>query len=210
MLNVISLFKDLNTNSMEFVVENARKTTFFFILLQTFPAVENAARALFRILQYCSSLMRKLEDWLTEYGVSHKNPTNKLIHWICVPSIVLSLVILLWSVPNVDFLANLGINWAYIVMMLAMMYYMFLSPALAVGMLLFFISISWLTEIIVESTAYPLWGIGLTIFSLAWIGQFYGHKIEGKKPSFLKDIQFLLIGPIWLLNFIYQKFGIKT
>jgi uncharacterized membrane protein YGL010W len=154
--------------------------------------------------------MKKLEDWLSEYGVSHKNPTNKLIHWICVPLIVFSLVLLLWSIPNIEILNNLGLNWAYLIMMFALVYYMLLSPSLAIGMLLFFLMISWLTEIIVESTAYPTWGIGLTIFIIAWIGQFYGHKIEGKKPSFLKDIQFLLIGPIWLLNFIYLKLGIKT
>ena len=49
----------------------------------------------------------------------------------------------------------------------------------------------------------------LIIFVIAWIGQFIGHKIEGKKPSFFEDIQFLLIGPAWLLSFIYNKLGIK-
>jgi uncharacterized membrane protein YGL010W len=49
----------------------------------------------------------------------------------------------------------------------------------------------------------------VAIFIIAWIGQFYGHNIEGKKPSFLKDIQFLLIGPMWLMSFIYKKWGIN-
>ena len=44
---------------------------------------------------------------------------------------------------------------------------------------------------------------------LAWIGQFIGHKIEGEKPSFFEDLQFLLIGPAWLLGAIYQKLGIR-
>ena len=48
-----------------------------------------------------------------------------------------------------------------------------------------------------------------SIFIVSWIGQFIGHKIEGVKPSFFEDIQFLLIGPAWLLSFIYNKFGIK-
>lgn len=154
--------------------------------------------------------MKKLDEWLDEYGASHKNPTNKLIHWICVPTIVFSLVLLLWCIPTPEVVTNQGLNWAYLVMMLALIYYMFLSPKLAIGMLLFFFGIACLTEIIVESTAYPTWGIGITMFVIAWIGQFYGHTIEGKKPSFLKDVQFLLIGPIWLLNFIYIKFGIKS
>ena len=54
-----------------------------------------------------------------------------------------------------------------------------------------------------------LWKISLFVFTIAWIGQFVGHKIEGKKPSFFQDIQFLLIGPAWLLSFIYNKYGIK-
>ena len=52
------------------------------------------------------------------------------------------------------------------------------------------------------------WIIYLSIFVITWIFQFIGHKIEGKKPSFLKDLQFLLIGPIWLLHFILKKIGI--
>ncbi len=46
----------------------------------------------------------------------------------------------------------------------------------------------------------PLLTTSLAIFVIAWIGQFYGHKVEGKKPSFLKDLQFLLIGPAWVFE----------
>ena len=60
-----------------------------------------------------------------------------------------------------------------------------------------------------ETLEYPLWKTSIIIFVFAWIGQFIGHKIEGKKPSFFKDIQFLLIGPLWLLSFVYKKLGIK-
>lgn len=154
--------------------------------------------------------MKKLEDWLDEYGVSHKNPTNKLIHWICVPSIVLSIVFLLSSIPTPSLMKELNLNWSHVIMMLALIYYMFLSTTLALGMLLIFSAFSFITNFISESSSYPAWGIGLTIFVLAWLGQFYGHKIEGKKPSFLKDVQFLMIGPIWLLNFIYKRVGIPT
>jgi uncharacterized membrane protein YGL010W len=54
-----------------------------------------------------------------------------------------------------------------------------------------------------------LWLVCLVIFVIAWIGQFIGHNIEGKKPSFLTDLKFLLIGPIWLLHFIFKKFSIR-
>jgi uncharacterized membrane protein YGL010W len=154
--------------------------------------------------------MKKLEEWLDEYGVSHKNPTNKLIHWICVPSIVLSIVFLLSSIPTPSMMEEINLNWSHVIMMLALFYYMFLSTTLALGMLLIFSAFSFITKFVSESSSYPNWGIGLTIFVLAWLGQFYGHKIEGKKPSFLKDVQFLMIGPIWLLNFVYKRFGIPT
>jgi len=142
--------------------------------------------------------------------VSHKNPTNKLIHWICVPSIVLSIVFLLSSIPTPSMMEEINLNWSHVIIMLALFYYMFLSTTLALGMLLIFSAFSFITKFVSESSSYPNWGIGLTIFVLAWLGQFYGHKIEGKKPSFLKDVQFLMIGPIWLLNFVYKRIGIPT
>jgi uncharacterized membrane protein YGL010W len=61
---------------------------------------------------------------------------------------------------------------------------------------------------IIAGTGSPLWMVSIIIFAVAWIGQFYGHKVEGKKPSFFKDLQFLLIGPAWLMHFIYKRLGI--
>lgn len=90
--------------------------------------------------------------------------------------------------------------------------------------LLYYFSLSWRTGLIMvfiilflEHLVYYVnihaqqksWMVFVGIFVLAWIGQFYGHKIEGKKPSFLKDLQFLLIGPIWLLHFVLKKAGLK-
>jgi uncharacterized membrane protein YGL010W len=43
--------------------------------------------------------MRTVTDWLGEYGASHANPTNKLLHWLCVPPIVLSVLAILWALP---------------------------------------------------------------------------------------------------------------
>lgn len=68
-------------------------------------------------------------------------------------------------------------------------------------MLIFEFFVSWVNV----ELAHRSWMVFLGVFILSWIGQFYGHKIEGKKPSFLKDLQFLLIGPVWLLHFIYKK-----
>jgi uncharacterized membrane protein YGL010W len=154
--------------------------------------------------------MPDIQVLLDEYGESHKNPVNKAIHWICVPAIVLSLLGLIWSIPfPVDYsIAILPVNWATLFITAAMVYYFRLSVTLALGMFMVTAVLLGAGYLIATNTGLPLWISSLIIFAVAWIGQFWGHKIEGKKPSFLKDVQFLLIGPVWLLSFIYKKLGI--
>ena len=164
--------------------------------------------------------MRNADEWFEAYGESHQNPVNKRIHWICVPLIFTSLVGLLWGVqlplsiegsfleiPLTDYL-NLG----SLLLVLALSYYSLISITLTIGMVL----VSTLSILGVfglqrlgESIGISLAQFSILIFILAWIGQFIGHKIEGKKPSFFEDLQFLLIGPLWLLGFIYRRFGIS-
>ncbi len=158
--------------------------------------------------------MKKIDKLLDEYGQSHQNHTNKLIHWICVPLIFFSIVGLIWSIPH-QFLSNLiplepaaFVNWATLIMLLVLLYYLSLSLALFVGMFIVACVCLGVCYYLEASLQTPLWIVCLIIFVLAWIGQFYGHKVEGKKPSFLKDIQFLLIGPAWLMHFIFKKLGI--
>lgn len=157
--------------------------------------------------------MRKIDLLLAEYGESHRNATNKTIHWICVPLIFFSIVGLIASIPAglVQRYAGEGnpyANWAFVALVLVLIYYVSLSIQLSFGMLLFALLCLFLVRVIVDLQVAPLWLISIVIFVLAWIGQFYGHKVEGKKPSFFKDIQFLLIGPAWLMHFIYKKLGI--
>lgn len=152
--------------------------------------------------------MRTITDWLNEYGESHKNETNKLIHWICVPAIVFSILGLLYAVKLPFHVVGYQINVGLLISLAALMYYFSLSPALSVGMFFYLAICMLLANSIERSDIMPLWLFSIIIFVLAWVGQFYGHKIEGKKPSFLKDIQFLMIGPAWLMSFIYRKIGI--
>ena len=158
--------------------------------------------------------MSKIDPLLLEYGESHQHSTNKLIHWICVPLIFFSIVGLIWSIPS-DILkdvagnANPYINWATLGLILVIIYYLRLSIPLALGMLLFAGACLFVAQWIDSHVGTPLWLVSIIIFVVAWIGQFYGHKVEGKKPSFFKDLQFLLIGPAWLLHFIYRRAGIS-
>ncbi len=155
--------------------------------------------------------MQTLQQLLDEYGSSHRNRVNKLIHWLCVPPIVWSIVALLWSLPFPAALqsALIPINWATIAVVLAQIYYYRLSIRLGTGILLFNLLLLWLTVIVDALAPWPLWHIAMAVFVVAWIGQFIGHVVEGKRPSFFKDIQFLLIGPAWLMSFVYQQLGLK-
>ena len=152
--------------------------------------------------------MKSIQQWLAEYGESHQNETNELIHWICVPAIFFSITGLLYSIKLPFNLAGINGNMAMIILILAIIYYFSLSKTLWIGLLLFAVACFALCYMIERLNILPHWLFCVIVFVLAWIGQFYGHHVEGKKPSFLKDLQFLLIGPAWLMSFIYKKLGI--
>ena len=152
--------------------------------------------------------MKSIQQWLAEYGESHQNETNKTIHWICVPTIFFSIVGLLYGIKLPIVWQGHQLNVAMVMLALAIIYYFSLSRTLWIGMLLFGTFCLFVNHLVEKSGFMPLWLFSLILFALAWIGQFYGHKIEGKKPSFLKDIQFLLMGPAWLMSFVYRKLGV--
>tara|TARA_Y100001970_G_scaffold52986_1_gene67055 strand:- start:31328 stop:31798 length:471 start_codon:yes stop_codon:yes gene_type:complete len=155
--------------------------------------------------------MKNINDWNKEYGSYHLNKTNKIIHWICIPLIIFSLFGLL-SIIEFDFTINekkYKINILVIFIILTLGYYLRLSRNLAIGMLVISIFLKESIDIIALNTKIETLYLYLGIFIIAWIGQFIGHKFEGKKPAFLKDLQFLLIGPLWLLSYIYNKLNIK-
>tara|TARA_Y100001934_G_C11652213_1_gene450492 strand:- start:78 stop:530 length:453 start_codon:yes stop_codon:yes gene_type:complete len=149
-------------------------------------------------------MKRDIHKWISDYGVSHKNPTNKKIHWLCVPIIMFTLLGLLSMVKFYS------INLAYGLIAMALIFYIRLSITISIGMFIISAiqlgSIYYLEQILLFSNLLYIY---IGVFIVAWIGQFIGHKIEGQKPSFFEDLQFLLIGPAWLLSFIYKKMGIK-
>lgn len=153
---------------------------------------------------------KSADQWFAEYGESHQDDTNELIHWICVPVIFFSVMGLIWSLPvPIPAAAALPwFNWTQPLLLAALAFYFRLSVPLAFGLLGFMAACYCLIELLVLFSPVPAWRICLGLFVLAWIGQFIGHKIEGQKPSFLKDVVFLLIGPAWLMHFVYKKLDI--
>lgn len=152
---------------------------------------------------------RSAQAWFDEYSESHRNPTNKRLHWICVPVIVLSVVGLLWALPVPAVLREISplLNWGTLFAAAAVLYYFMISISLGIGMLLVMLAVL-LSIHGLDQLAVPLWVSCMTLFVVAWIGQFIGHAVEGKRPSFFKDVQFLLIGPLWLLAHVYKRAGI--
>jgi uncharacterized membrane protein YGL010W len=155
--------------------------------------------------------MRTANQWLTEYGDSHRNAANEALHWICVPVILWCVLGLLWITPFPSGVraAVPAANWSTVVTLAAVIYYALLSVPLTLGILPLLILMLWSIDALSHNSLAPMWLICVALFVLAWIGQFIGHAIEGKRPSFFKDVQFLLIGPMWLLSNLYRRAGIR-
>jgi uncharacterized membrane protein YGL010W len=154
--------------------------------------------------------MSKLERLFNEYSESHQHPTNQLIHWIFVPLIFLSAIGMMWDVKlgiALDFMDGEPLNAAMVVSLLIFAYYLSLSFAISVGILAV-ISLG-LIACYAYNGSISIWIFSLVIFVVSWIFQFLGHRVEGKKPSFFKDIEFFLVGPMWVLAKLYNKIGIK-
>ncbi len=155
-------------------------------------------------------MAKSADQWFNEYGESHKNPINKFIHWIAVPTIFMTVVGLFWTIPSPAFFENVPfLNWASLGLLFAVGFYLTVSIVIAIGMALFsalvIVFIAWFEQ----TGIMPVWQMSVGLFVIMWIFQFIGHAIEGKKPSFFKDVQFLLIGPAWLMGFIFRKLGIR-
>ena len=155
--------------------------------------------------------MSKTPDaWFAEYDVCHRHPRNKVIHWICVPLIMLSLLALLWLVPVPFATPNIGLplNWATLFIAACLVFYCTLSFTLALGMAVASTMCVLIIQWYASHGPSELWVAAVFIFVVAWIGQFIGHSIEGRRPAFLQDLLYLLIGPIWILASVYRRLGI--
>ena len=141
-------------------------------------------------------MSRRVDRLFERYGESHRHPRNKTIHWVCVPLITWSLLALLWAWSPAA---------AYVLIGVATAFYLTLSFPIAIGML----AVSALMVFPLTRLGDATVPVALVVFVAAWIGQFVGHRIEGRKPSFFEDVKFLLVGPAWLLGFVYRRLGIR-
>ena len=143
-----------------------------------------------------SYTQRKIDTLLAHYGSSHQNATNELIHFFAIPLIMLSIVGLMYALHP----------WvAFAFMAASMVYYARLSITFLVAMVVWATLLFWLIILMGDR----VWQTSLLIFIGAWIAQFIGHHLEGKKPSFFEDIQYLWVGPLFVLSKLFEKVGIK-
>ena len=152
---------------------------------------------------------RPIDRWFESYSGDHRNATNQAIHVVAVPAILWSVIALLWCIPAPGTLFKPGI-WAALPMFAAWLFYQRGSRALGTGMLLVFVALAALTWWLFETLGRGgLLALALSVFVVAWIAQFIGHRIEGRKPSFLTDLVYLLIGPAWVLAKLYRRLGLR-
>lgn len=139
---------------------------------------------------------RRVDQLLAHYGESHRNPRNEIIHFIAIPLIVLSLLGLLYAIhPAVP----------YIVIAASLVYYARLSLVFMFSMA----AMSAIMMVLVHAMGSRAAPISAAIFIASWAAQFVGHKLEGRKPSFFEDIQYLLIGPLFVLGKLFEKIGVR-
>jgi len=138
---------------------------------------------------------RTVDRLFDRYGGYHRHPVNKAIHWICVPLIVWSVLGMLWSASPA---------FAWIAIGASLVFYAWLSLPLAFGMAALTVAMVHALAALGERTL----AVSAAVFVAAWIGQFIGHAIERSRPSFTEDLRSFLVGPAWLLGFVYRRFGI--
>lgn len=139
---------------------------------------------------------RRVDALLAHYGESHRNPTNEAIHCVAIPLIMLSLLGLLSALHP----------WvAYAFVAASLVYYARLSVVFLLSMAV----VSAVGLALVHAMGPNVLPISAAIFVLAWIAQFVGHKIEGRKPSFFEDLQYLWVGPLFVLSLLFRKLGVR-
>ncbi len=154
--------------------------------------------------------MSRLQRLLSEYGACHAHPVNQAVHWLFVPVIMFGVVGLFWALPVPGALAGLPAwaNWGTAFAAACMVYYAALSRPLALGMLVVLAAllpaVGWASTL-----ETPLWRLCAGLLAVSLAAQLAGHRVEGRRPAFFRDVEFILVGPLWLLAKLYQRLGLR-
>ncbi|MGH8177827.1 MAG: DUF962 domain-containing protein [Steroidobacter sp.] len=157
--------------------------------------------------------MRTQQQYLSAYAQSHQNSLNQLIHYICVPVIAFSTLALLWAIPigrwlGLDAGTAPWVNIVTLGILPVGAFYLRLSFRSFATMAVWY-ALSVVLIVLLQQSAGTTWlvAVAAILWIAAWALQFYGHEVEGAKPSFADDLVFLLIGPLFLMDKFYRRIG---
>jgi uncharacterized membrane protein YGL010W len=139
---------------------------------------------------------RRIDQLLAHYGSSHQHATNELIHFVAIPLIMLSLCGLIFALHPAALAVFLAASLVYYARLSGVFFLTMCAWTVILAALI------WLMQPYV-------WQLSAGIFVFAWVLQFIGHQLEGKKPSFFEDVQYLWVGPLFVLSKLFGKVGVR-
>jgi len=153
--------------------------------------------------------MSETDNWLLRYEQNHSNLTNPWVYWMAVPMVVVGTVGLLWYLPVPAEFQEISplLNWGSAFLIAATVYYFIISLSLAIGMLPFMLGLATL-QLWLTASEYPALGVSTGLLVAGTVGLWLGRRGTGSFRAVLQDLQFMMIGPAWLLSVIYRRFGI--
>lgn len=127
-----------------------------------------------------------------EYEAYHRDPVNVAIHKVAVPAILFHVVAMLdWIGTGLD-AGGVELTVGLIVTALAAVWYLAVTPGLAVVVVPFAAGCLWLGRLT------PPWAV-ITVAVVAWVAQLIGHaRFERRAPAFKDNIVQLLVGPAYV------------
>ena len=134
-----------------------------------------------------------LERLFGEYYAYHRDPTNIAIHQLAIPLIVFHVLAMLdWVTLGFE-LGGHAVTLAHVVYMVTALWYLYMSPRLALVMLPF----SALCLYLGRLTPFE---VVIGVAALAWIAQLVGHaRYEHRAPAFKDNLVQLLVGPVYFI-----------
>jgi len=149
----------------------------------------------------------KMEELLSRYSNDHRHIWNQRIHKIAVPALLASSVGMFTTLgrfflPEIRLLS--GGNLQIVFMLI---WYGVLDRRLPRVMAPLLFGAAALITYIDRNHGDLLWPLCLGVFFMGWIFQFIGHRLEGNKPAFFSEFNYLMVGPMWVMITLRRRFG---
>jgi uncharacterized membrane protein YGL010W len=151
--------------------------------------------------------MKTLAEHMAFYGSYHRDPRNRLTHFVGVPAIIFAVLIPLSLnlVTLGDLTATPAMIWAGVMSL----YYIKLDAAIGIAMALLFVPLLWAAGAVAAFGPGSAWTVAGIVFVLGWVVQLIGHKFEGNKPALTANLFQTLVSPIFLTAELFFALGLK-